>query len=202
MKSKGARIKELRLAAKMTQEELASKIGTSKQTIYKYENDIITNIPSDKLEELATILDTKPEIIMGWNNKIKSIRIPVIGMVHAGVPTDAIEDIIEWEEITSDIASKGEILALKVSGDCMEPKISEGDVIIVLAQSDCESGDIAVVMVNSHEAILRKIKKFENGSINLVPTNPNYPVNRFSREDIINLPVRVLGKVIELRAKF
>lgn len=202
MKSKGARIKELRLAAKMTQEELASKIGTSKQTIYKYENDIITNIPSDKLEELATILDTKPEIIMGWNNKSKSIRIPVIGMVHAGVPTDAIEDIIEWEEITSDIASKGEILALKVSGDCMEPKISEGDVIIVLAQSDCESGDIAVVMVNSHEAILRKIKKFENGSINLVPTNPNYPVNRFSREDIINLPVRVLGKVIELRAKF
>lgn len=202
MKSKGARIKELRLAAKMTQEELASKIGTSKQTIYKYENDIITNIPSDKLEELATILDTKPEIIMGWNNKIKSIRIPVIGMVHAGVPTDAIEDIIEWEEITSDIASKGEILALKVSGDYMEPKISEGDVIIVLAQSDCESGDIAVVMVNSHEAILRKIKKFENGSINLVPTNPNYPVNRFSREDIINLPVRVLGKVIELRAKF
>lgn len=202
MKSKGARIKELRLAAKMTQEELASKIGTSKQTIYKYENDIITNIPSDKLEELATILDTKPEIIMGWNNKIKSIRIPVIGMVHAGVPTDAIEDIIEWEEITSDIASKGEILALKVSGDCMEPRISEGDVIIVLAQSDCESGDIAVVMVNSHEAILRKIKKFENGSINLVPTNPNYPVNRFSREDIINLPVRVLGKVIELRAKF
>ena len=84
----------------------------------------------------------------------------------------------------------------------MEPKISEGDVIIVLAQSDCECGDTVVIMVNSHEAMLRKIKKFNDGSINLVPSNPNYPVDRFSRGDIINLPVRIIGKVIELRAKF
>lgn len=195
-------IKNRRLQLNLTMKELADKVGVSEGTISRWESGEIQNMRRDKVLKLSSALNLEPGDIMGWNNKIKSIRIPVIGMVHAGVPTDAIEDIIEWEEITSDIASKGEILALKVSGDCMEPKISEGDVIIVLAQSDCESGDIAVVMVNSHEAILRKIKKFENGSINLVPTNPNYPVNRFSREDIINLPVRVLGKVIELRAKF
>lgn len=195
-------IKNRRLQLNLTMKELADKVGVSEGTISRWESGEIQNMRRDKVLKLSSALNLEPGDIMGWNNKIKSIRIPVIGMVHAGVPTDAIEDIIEWEEITSDIASKGEILALKVSGDCMEPKISEGDVIIVLAQSDCESGDIAVVMVNSHEAILRKIKKFENGSINLVPTNPNYPVNRFSREDIINLPVRVLGRVIELRAKF
>lgn len=195
-------IKNRRLQLNLTMKELADKVGVSEGTISRWESGEIQNMRRDKVLKLSSALNLEPGDIMGWNNKIKSIRIPVIGMVHAGVPADAIEDIIEWEEITSDISSKGEILALKVSGDCMEPKISEGDVIIVLAQSDCESGDIAVVMVNSHEAILRKIKKFENGSINLVPTNPNYPVNRFSREDIINLPVRVLGKVIELRAKF
>lgn len=200
---KGTRIKDLRLRAKLTQEDLARKLGVSKQTIFKYENDIIKNIPSDKLEDLASILSTEPEFIMGWKKSgFATARVPVVGMVHAGVPAVAVEEILDWEEITSEVASKGEIVALKVKGDCMEPKISEGDVIIVLMQPSCECGDIAVIMVNSDEAILRKVKKFEDGSIHLIPSNPNYPVNRFTRDEILNLPVSVIGKVIELRAKF
>lgn len=196
-------IKNRRLQLNLTMKELSDKVGVSEGTISRWESGEIQNMRRDKVLKLSSALNLEPGDIMGWDkSKIKSVRIPVIGMVHAGIPTDATEDIIDWEEITPDIASKGEILALKVNGDCMEPKISEGDVIIVLAQSDCECGDTVVIMVNSHEAMLRKIKKFNDGSINLVPSNPNYPVDRFSRGDIINLPVRIIGKVIELRAKF
>ena len=66
MMSIGQRIKECRELLKMTQESLANKIGTTKQTIYKYENDIITNIPSDKIELIAKTLGTSPSYLMGW----------------------------------------------------------------------------------------------------------------------------------------
>lgn len=64
--TKGERIKELRQKAGISQVELAKRIGVSKQTLYKYENNIITNIPSDKIELLSNVLNTTPEYIMGW----------------------------------------------------------------------------------------------------------------------------------------
>jgi len=67
--SKGSRIRELRKRAGITQDELATKLGTTKQTIFKYEKDIITNIPSDKIEAMAMIFDSTPEHIMGWDEK-------------------------------------------------------------------------------------------------------------------------------------
>ena len=63
----GCRIKELREKAGLSQTELADKIHTTKQTIYKYETGVVTNIPSDKIELLASILDCSPNYIMGWD---------------------------------------------------------------------------------------------------------------------------------------
>lgn len=65
----GERIKQLREANSLTQEELARRLETSKQTIYKYENQVITNIPSDKIELLAKIFNVSPIYLMGWENK-------------------------------------------------------------------------------------------------------------------------------------
>lgn len=65
--NKGDRIKNLRINNKMTLEEVGEKIGVSKQTLYKYENNIITNIPSDKIEGLAKIFNISPAVIMGWD---------------------------------------------------------------------------------------------------------------------------------------
>ena len=93
-------------------------------------------------------------------------------------------------------------MALQVKGDCMEPRFAEGDVVIVLCQNTAESGDIVIVMVNHDEAEMKKLKRFENGCINLVPLNAAYPVKSFSPQEIEELPIRILGKVIELRAKF
>ena len=70
----GERIKKLRKEKKMTLEELASKVNTTAQTIYKYENNIITNIPSDKIELLALYLNTTPSHLMGWDSPEKNLN--------------------------------------------------------------------------------------------------------------------------------
>lgn len=65
---KGERIRQLREALNMSQTELAAKIDVSKQTLYKYENNIVTNIPSDKIEAIAKALNTTPAHIMAWDD--------------------------------------------------------------------------------------------------------------------------------------
>ena len=68
----GQKIKKMRLNKNMTQDELAIKINTTKQTIHKYENGIISNIPSSKISDIAKALDTTPDYLMGWSSESKS----------------------------------------------------------------------------------------------------------------------------------
>jgi transcriptional regulator with XRE-family HTH domain len=65
----GERIRELRIRLGLSQVEFANRIGVSKQTLYKYENGIITNIPSDKIEAIAREFGVSPATIMGWADK-------------------------------------------------------------------------------------------------------------------------------------
>lgn len=127
--------------------------------------------------------------------------VPVLGSVPAGTPVEAIEEILDYEEITPKMALDGEYFGLKIKGDSMEPKISNGDVIIVRKQEDVDSGDIAVVLVNGDEATIKRIKK-EAGGIMLIPNNPAYEPKFYTYDDVQSLPVRIIGKVVELRAKF
>lgn len=133
--------------------------------------------------------------------KTKATMIPVYGNVAAGIPLEAITDIEDYEEIPTDVAEAAEYIALRIHGDSMEPKMSEGDVVIVRIQPEVENGDIAIVMVNGGEATCKKFKKTEEGII-LVPINTDYEPIFYSNKQIEELPVKVLGKVIELRAKF
>ena len=131
----------------------------------------------------------------------KGIKIPVLGRVQAGVPIEAIEDVLEYEEITPEMASTGEFFALAVRGDSMEPRMREGDIVIVKKQHDVDSGEIAVVIVNGYDATVKKVIKRENGLV-LQPTNPNHDIMFFTPEEVRELPVEVVGRVVELRAKF
>lgn len=208
----GERIKDLREKLGISQVDFADKINVSKQTLYKYENNIITNIPSDKIEAVANIGNLSPAYLMGWNSNVGSIMceskhkqtgftINVLGRVAAGIPVEAIEDIIETEEITQELASTGEFFGLRIHGDSMEPKMSEGDVVIVRQQEDAESGDVVIVTINGTDATCKRLRKYRDG-IELVSTNPNYNPMFFSNEEIENKPIRVIGKVVELRCKF
>lgn len=209
----GARIKSIREKLNLSQVELADKINVSKQTLYKYENDIITNIPSDKIEAIASLASISPAYIMGWDVSLGASSIPnskrkhtavvinVLGRVAAGIPLEAVEDIIDTEEITEEMASTGEFFGLKIQGDSMEPKISNGDVVIVRQQNDADSEDIVIAMVNGNDAVCKRLKKYAGG-IMLLSNNPKYDPMIFTDKEIEELPVRIIGRVMELRAKF
>ena len=225
----GEKIKCLRKSKQMSQEELARKLNTTKQAIYKYENNLVTNIPVEKIEILSEIFQVSPSYLTGWDRPTiydiahtakndttdpdlpftsytipqpkKGVRIPVYGSVAAGIPIEAITDIEDYEEIQEDMARTGEFAALKIKGDSMEPKFSSGDVVIVRLQDDVDNGDIAIVLVNGDEATCKKIKKTPEG-VMLISTNPNYEPMFYSNREIAELPVRIWGKVVELRAKF
>ena len=192
------RLKELRQARGITQKQLADWSGLGRSQISNYENGLRT--PDYETQEiLADFFNVRLDYLM--DRDTPNTVIPVLGKVVAGIPLDAIEDIIDYEEIPLSMAKSGEFFGLQIKGDSMEPKFSEGDVVIVRKQDDVDSGSIAIMLVNGNEATIKRVKKFEGG-INLVPTNPAYDVLTYTNEQIEKLPVRIIGKVVELRAKF
>lgn len=131
----------------------------------------------------------------------KGVVIDVLGRVAAGIPIEAIEDRIDTEEITEEMASTGEFFGLKIRGDSMLPNICDGDIVIVRLQEDAESGEIVIATVNGTDATCKRLRKYKDG-IELIANNPSYEPMEFSNEDISEKPVRIIGKVVELRRKF
>ena len=131
----------------------------------------------------------------------RGVKIPVIGDVAAGIPIEAIEEILDWEEIPESWARLGEHFALRIKGDSMSPRILAGDVVIVRQQEDADSGDTVIAKVNGFEATCKKLIKHEDG-ISLVSINSEYEPMYYSNKEILSKPVQIIGKVIELRGKF
>lgn len=210
----GHKIKELRENKHLSQTQLALSVGYKDKTaIAKVEAGKV-DLPQSKILAFAKALNITPadllddnidnlmvQNIEADNIEKKGLRIPVLGSVPAGVPIEAIEDIIDYEEIDSVTASKGEYFGLKVKGHSMEPRICEGDVLIVKKQDDCESGDTVIVMVNGNDATVKRLMKYADG-IRLIPNNPTYEPMYFTNEEIINKPVKIIGKVVENRQKY
>ncbi len=128
-------------------------------------------------------------------------KIPVLGYVRGGNPSAAYEEVIGYEEIADELMNSGEYFGLIVKGDSMEPRFTEGDTVIVKKQSSADSGNIVVAMIGDNDATIKKLIKDDKGII-LQPLNPVYKPKYFSAEDIRSLPVSVIGKVVELRARF
>ena len=114
---------------------------------------------------------------------------------------EAVENILGYEEISSDMAAHGDYFALRIRGDSMEPRIHEGDVVIVRRQPDVDSGDLAIVLVNGDSATIKRVRKLSDG-IMLIPFNPSYEPIYYDVSTCASLPVQILGRVVELRAKF
>ncbi len=200
------RIKERRVFMGLTQEELGSRLGLQKSAIAKYENGRVENIKRSVIADMATVLNCSPAYLMGWDAqptmtpKKKGVSIPVLGRVAAGLPMEAIENIIDMEEISEEMAAKGNFFGLQIRGHSMEPRMVEGDVVIVLKQEDAETGDIVVATVNGTDATCKRLKKYRDG-IELIPINPSYDPMFYTYEEVENKPVKIIGKVVELRAK-
>ena len=197
------RLKELRIKKGITQVQLANILFVRQSSISAWEQGK-SNPDFENQRKLAELYGVSIDELFGRVSsptKQKGIKIPVLGRVQAGIPIDAIEEILDYEEIPQSMARHGEYFGLVVRGDSMFPKMVEDDIVIVRKQSDCDSGDIAVVLVNGNEATVKKVKKTPVG-LTLVPLNPNYEYISYTADDVERLPVKIIGKVVELRRKF
>lgn len=188
----------------MKQKDLADEVGFPPATVSNWVNG--RKYPRvDTIELIAKALGVSQSQLIEDRAKPANpegkFLIPVLGRVQAGIPVEAVEDIIDYEEIPETMARQGEYFGLQIKGDSMTPRFCEGDVVIVRKQSDVDSGDIGIILVNDNDATIKKIIKFESG-INLVPFNPVFDIKTYSNQQIETLPVQIIGKVVELRAKF
>lgn len=208
--SLGARIRLLREHAQVTQKDLAKELNMANSTLSQYESDL--RVPSDAVKaKIADYFGVTVDYLLGREStafkgarpsgSIGAQRIPVLGDVAAGIPIEAVQDIVDYEEIDAAMASSGEYFGLRIKGSSMEPRMREGDVVIVRKQDYADTGDTVVVLVNGDSATVKKIKKGPDG-LSLIPTNPAYDPMYYTAEEVESLPVRILGRVVELRAKY
>ena len=200
----------------ITLDEIGKVTGVGKSTVKKWETGYISNMGRDKIANLSKILKVSPVIFISETiedydeavnfplkekKRLKGVKIPVLGYVRAGIPINAVEEILDYEEITEEMARTGTYFCLQIKGDSMEPKFSEGDVVVIRQQPTVENGEIAVVLINGNDATIKKFYRTPAG-IKLVATNPAYDPLFYTLQEVNELPLAVIGKVVELRAKF
>lgn len=205
----GNRLKQLREAKGLSQSEVAKIIGVGRTTYLKWESG--ENQPTRKLDQLSRFFNVSIDYLLGKSDvkAIKSkeqhgkgVKIPVLGRVVAGVPIYAVQEILDYEEITPEMAATGDYFALQVKGASMEPTLRDGDIVIVKKQSTVDSGDIAIVLVNGNDATVKEIKESPAG-ITLIGHNAAiYTPQFYSNKETQNLPIQIIGKVVEMRRKF
>lgn len=177
-------------------------------------------MPMEYLQIIAADLGTTPEYLLfetdnpsvmmkndsnvrGFSMERSVVQIKVYGTIPAGIPVEAVEDIIDTEEIPASwLSGDREYFALQVHGDSMYPQYLEGDVVIFLKTDTCETGDDCVVYVNGQDATLKRIKRYEDGSLSLCPFNTSYSPCTFTAKQVQELPVTIGGVAVELRRKF
>lgn len=194
-------LKAARKAKGLTQIEVADLIGLS-QSAYSYWENGKARIDNESLAKLSALFGVSVDYLLGNDDLPDAVRIPVFSRVAAGIPIEAIEDIVDWEEIPRALCSgERQYFALRVSGDSMWPDYLQDDTVIVRRQDTCESGDDCVVYVNSTDATLKQVKLGNHGELTLIPRNQSYPPRTFTAQEVTELPVTIAGVVVEMRRK-
>lgn len=204
----GDRIRQVRQEQDVTQQELADYIGVSKQAVYKYENNIVTNIPTDKVDAIAKRLKVSPAYLMGWEEQPtpkptspapippgfipmpKMKKVPLIGAIACGDPITALQnregDVDVPENVRCDFV-------LKCHGDSMVGAgIHDGDVVYIHIQPEVENGEIAAVRIGD-EATLKRVY-LHMDYVELRPENPAFESIIRRKEDMND--VHIEGKAV------
>ena len=200
------KLKELRKSKGLTLDELAEMIGTSKQTIHRYETGAIANVPPEKVESLAGALGTTPSELMGWDDEPTvtsknvmpmSVRqLPVLGDIACGMPIYA-EERHESFVVASDKLNAD--FCLTARGDSMVgARIYDGDIVFIRSQSTVENGEIAAVVIND-EATLKRVYYYPaEGKLILSPENPRYAPLVYVGEELS--AVKIIGKAVAFQS--
>lgn len=210
----GSALKKLRKSAELSQADLSEMLGVHQTAISQWEcGRTLPDVSS--LRRLASLYSVSIDSLLGGTAEAaaspetyaavrarvhaESRRVPILGSVQAGVPVSAVEDIVGYVSLSDEYHTEDvEYFGLKIKGSSMEPRFMEGDTVIVRRQDDAESGDVVVALAGD-DATIKQLKKRDDG-IMLVPFNRAFEPLFFSCRQIESEPVRILGKVVELRA--
>lgn len=204
----GDRIRQVRQEQDVTQQELADYIGVSKQAVYKYENNIVTNIPTDKVDAIAKRLKVSPAYLMGWEEQPtpkptsptpippgfmpmpKMKKVPLIGAIACGDPITALQNREGDVDVPEDVRCD---FALKCHGDSMVGAgIHDGDVVYIHIQPEVENGEIAAVRIGD-EATLKRVY-YSGDTLTLMPANAAFAPMVYTGETLNE--VHIEGKAV------
>ena len=202
------KLREMRKEKGLTLEVLAEKLGTSRQTIHRYESGKISNIPPEKVMLLAEALETTPASLMGWEESTsvfghKNIlpiaikKLPILGEISCGKPVYAEE---EHENYIAADAELDADFCLKASGDSMiGARIYDGDIVFIRSQNLVDNGEIAAVIIDD-EATLKRVYFYpEEGKLILSPENPKYSPLVYIGEELNQ--INILGKAVAFQSR-
>lgn len=166
-------------------------------------------ISSERLDIIAKALHTTIEYITGESddpepqNLVRYYdKVPVLSEVAGGIPIRAMDifdpqDPDSWEEVEKNAKRGGEYFGLKIHGNSMYPRIMDGDIVIVRKQETVDDGQVAIVTVNGENGTCKKIK-FRPDGVMLISTNPEVEPLFFTHKEVLDLPVRIIGRVVKV----
>ena len=213
------RLYQLRSQKALTQIELGDRLGLSGVSIANYEAG--RRMPSyDVLIAVASLFNVSVDYLVGRvdtpydnstdltsivrlspDSKEKAIRVPTLGYIRGGEPMVTDDNFLGYEEmVVPSTTSADDFIGLKVEGDSMMPLINEGSIVIIKLQPTCEMNDVCAVRVNGEAVTVKRVKRLPDG-LYLIPENSAYSPKFFTADEVTNLPVEIIGKVIEIRTK-
>ena len=203
----GDRIYALRKSRGLTLEELAARVGTSKQNIHRYERGTVANIPREKIVLLAEALGTTPAALVGWDGSTSSLdvanggtmtvkRLPILGEIACGVPIYANEDRVGFAAADAGLDAD---FCLRAHGDSMTgARIYDGDIVFIRKQSSVDNGEIAAVIIDD-EATLKRVYFYpEEEKLILSPENPRYAPLVYIGDELAG--ITILGKAVAFQS--
>lgn len=205
------RLEEALRIRNMKSVELHEKTGISESLLSKYLSGSAV-ARQKKLTLLADALNVNEVWLMGYDvpmnrelnptplSDLNQTEIPVLGKVKAGYDYLANENVIGYVYLDFKPSDPENYYALQVTGNSMEPLFNDGDIAIVHKQDNFDSGNTCIVLINGDEATVKKVVKMDDG-IDLIAMNPYYPVRHFSKNEMDEIPVKIIGKVIEARKR-
>lgn len=179
---KGVSLRQAELAMSMSN----GTLGSWRRKVPKYTT----------LQRVADYFDVSVDYLLGnkeTKERERAVRVPVYASIPAGIPLEAIQEVVDYEEISEDLALRGEYFGIRVDGDSMEPELRTGDVLIVRCQPEAENGDIVVAGVNGDEATVKRLVVTEDVTM-LQPLNPAYA-------PIVGKPIHIYGRVVEVKRR-
>lgn len=203
------RLKLLRVEKGETLQKIADYLNVTMQTVSNYENEKRDMTPETILK-LAKYFNVSTDYLLGRSDIRKTesnvfpmpenaVPIPVVGKISAGLPILANENIERYEFAPSSLINKNfTYFYLTVTGDSMNRKFNDGDIVLVQQQSDLENDEIGVFLIDN-EATVKRYKK-EDDRIVLYPmsTNPEHDPQIYNPKET---NVKIIGKVISYQGK-